>query len=256
MFATRIVVAYDGTDFSGWQVQPDARTVQGELERAAAEMAGHPVKMRGAGRTDAGVHAEGQVAAFDAEREIPPSGWMFGMNRGLPPDVAVRAAESCTRGYDPRFDAIDKTYRYVVQTGATRDPLQRRRAWYVRGTLDVEAMQRAANGLCGTHDFRVLRAADDLRENTVRTIHEIRVTQSSELVAIEVRGSAFLKQMVRIIAGTLVEVGHGRATVESVAALVRPDAKREDAGPTAPPQGLTLVRVTLGRENGSLPLGQ
>jgi tRNA pseudouridine38-40 synthase len=259
MNGIRLIVAYDGADFSGWQVQPEQRTVQGELERAVAAMGGHHAKVRGAGRTDAGVHAEGQVAAFDAERTIPPEGWMLGLNRELPEDVAVRGAEACAVGYDPRFDAVDKTYRYLVHMGRTRDPLVRRRAWFVRAPLDVAAMSSAAAGLVGTHDYRVFRAADDERENTVRTIHAIDVTAGfaghAELVAIEVRGSAFLKQMVRIIAGTLVDAGRGRLSKDAVAALVGTDAAREQAGPTAPAHGLTMVRVALGREPSSGPDG-
>src|SRR5262249_30317795 len=146
-------VAYDGTDFAGWAAQPAQRTVQGVLTDAASAMARHEVDVRGAGRTDAGVHAEGQVAAFDTTRaHIDAQGWMLGLNQRLPPDVAIRAAEPCAAGYAPRFDAVDKTYRYLVLAAAPRHPLWRHRAWHVPRALDVAAMRACAAKLAGEHD--------------------------------------------------------------------------------------------------------
>jgi len=281
-------VAYDGTDFAGWQVQPGQRTVQGTLADAVARMAGHPVTIRGASRTDAGVHAADQVAAFDTVRAIPPRGWVLGLNQGLPEDVAVRHAAPCRRGYQPRFDAVEKTYRYLLQTGRARDPLWRRRAWFLSQTtppdgdhlddgdarhdparppppddagrwLDVGAMREAARRLEGTHDFRAYQAADDPRkDNRVRTLSAVRVVTDAgapHLLAIEVTGDAFLKNMVRIVAGTLVEVGRGRLSPDAVEASLGPTANRTDAGPTAPPQGLTLLRLVIGRTPASSPRG-
>ncbi|MFN9812120.1 MAG: tRNA pseudouridine(38-40) synthase TruA [Deltaproteobacteria bacterium] len=259
----RLVVAYDGTDFHGWARQPSTRTVQGTLEDAVASMAGHPVVCRGAGRTDRGVHAMGHVVAFDSVREIPPHGWLRGLNQALPDDLSVRAAERAPPGYDPRFDAIDKTYRYVLLVDDERDPLLRHRAWRLPprlrnpsartavDALDVQAMRAAATRLLGTHDFRAFRAADDQREQTVRTLHALEIScawaNDPRQLAITVRGSAFMKNMVRILTGTLLEVGRGRFSEECVASLLGPDARRQDAGPTAPPEGLTLVEVRLGR---------
>lgn len=265
----RLVVAYDGTGFHGWARQPEQRTVQGVLEEAIATMAGHPVGCRGAGRTDRGVHALGQVAAFDAARSIPPHGWLRGLNQALPDDVAVRAAEACPVGYTPRFDAIDKTYRYLVLLDDERDPLLRHRAWRLpprlrhpartsattpSETLDVPAMREAAAGLLGTHDFRAFRAADDERENTVRTLQEIAIdtgwAADPRQLALTFRGSAFMKNMVRILVGTLLEVGRGRRSSASVVGLLGAAGRREEAGPTAPPEGLTLIEVRLGRGAG------
>ncbi len=250
--------------------------MQGTLEDAVAGMAGHPVVCRGSGRTDRGVHALGQVAAFDAGRDIAPQGWLRGLNQALPDDVSVRAAEACPPGYEPRFDAIDKTYRYLFLLDDERDPLLRHRAWRLpprlrhperaraarpADSLDLAAMEDAAARLLGTHDFRAFRAADDERESTSRTLHELRLqpewASDPRLLAMTVRGSAFMKNMVRILAGTLLEVGRGRMGPAAVEALLGPDGRREKAGPTAPPEGLTLVEVRLGRgEPAPRPLDQ
>jgi len=264
----RLTVAYDGTDFAGWQAQRAQRTVQDELERAIRTMAKHESRVRGAGRTDAGVHALGQVAAFDTERAIPPDGWRDGLNALLPGDAVVRDAAACAPGYEPRFDALDKTYRYTLHVAHAPNPLVRRTAWHVprrwrlRETdparaLDLDAMRDAARRLEGTHDFRAFRAADDERLATTRTLFEVAVLDrfegDPERVAIEVRGTAFLKQMVRILVGTLVEIGSGRRAAQDIDTLLREDATRALAGPTAPPHGLVLVRVTLGRKSADAP---
>jgi tRNA pseudouridine38-40 synthase len=268
----KLVVAYDGTCFHGWARQPGTRTVQGVLEAAAAGMAGHDVEMRGSGRTDRGVHAMGQVAAFDAARDIPARGWLRGLNQALPDDVAVRAASSCPTGYNPRFDSIDKTYRYLLLVDDERDPLLRHRAWRIPPRLrhpgrraatrpveqlDLAAMEEAATRLLGTHDFRAFRAADDERRETVRTLHEIRVEPGfggdPRLLALSFRGSAFMKNMVRILTGTLLEVGRGKLPATAIPGLLGADASRASAGPTAPPEGLTLVEVRLGRGEAPAP---
>jgi tRNA pseudouridine38-40 synthase len=259
----RLVVAYDGTGFHGWARQPATRTVQGVLEEAVASMAGHEVVCRGAGRTDRGVHALGQVVAFDASRDIPPHGWLRGLNQALPDDVSVRSAAHAPVGYEPRFDAVDKTYRYVLLIDDERDPLLRHRAWRLPPrlrhpdhaasgeALDLGAMRTAAQRLLGTHDFRAFRAADDEREQTVRTLHALEIARGwaddPRQIAVTVRGSAFMKNMVRILTGTLVEVGRGRFSPDHVASLLGAEGRREQAGPTAPPEGLTLVEVRLGR---------
>ena len=253
--AILVTLAYDGTGFAGWQRQPGQRTVQGVLEEAIAELDGEPRRTRGASRTDSGVHAEAQLVSFDPERVIPESGWIMGLNRHLPDDAAVKRAEVRPRGYDPRRDATGKHYRYLIHTAEVRDPLLRDRAWHIGRPLDIEAMRRAAAVLIGTHDFAAFQAANDPRENTVRTMRAIEVHDGfwghDSLIAIDVHGNAFLKNMVRILAGTLYEAGRGRYTVERIASLVGESGARALAGPTAPPQGLTLVSIDLGR--GLLP---
>jgi tRNA pseudouridine38-40 synthase len=257
--AAVLTLAYDGTDFSGWQSQPNARTVQATVAEAIATMNGAAVELRGASRTDAGVHALGQRAAFDATREIDAHGWLRGLNTALPPDVRVREVVFAKDGFEPRFETTGKLYRYLIQVGEAANPLVRRHAWHVdrklalreraRSWLNVEAMERAAAIMLGTHDFAAFRSADDERENTVRTLSRLALVPSfggdPELLAIEVYGDAFMKQMVRIIAGTLVEVGRERFTADDVARLLEPGAARADAGITAPARGLTLVRVDL-----------
>lgn len=249
----RLIVAYDGSRFHGFQAQPGQRTVQGTLESSIASMAGHPVSARGAGRTDAGVHALGQVVAFDSDRLIAEVGWRRGLNTRLPDDLRVQDARACAVGYTPRFDAVGKTYRYVVQLGELQNPLLRHQVWHLakHADLDLTAMRTAASLLVGTHDYRAFRAADDQRENTTRTLWSIELIEGfagdPSLLAVEVRGTAFMKNMVRILVGTLVDVGRGRIPLERIPTLLGPHSARKHAGITAPPGGLTLVHVELGR---------
>lgn len=252
----RLTLAYDGADFAGWARQPGQRTVQGTVEDAILTMNGAPVDLRAASRTDAGVHALGQVVAFDAVRDIPALGWLHGLNSELPDDVVVLDVCSCAEGYNPRFDTTGKMYRYLLLRGRLRDPLLRRTSWYIGQRkrdreLDLDVMRSAARELLGTHDFHAFRAADDERENTVRTLSRIDILDGwagdPRLVALEVDGNAFMKNMVRIIAGTLVDVGRGALAPSDVAALLGPNARRHQAGPTAPAHGLTLISTRLGR---------
>ena len=263
MLGVRLTAAYDGAGFAGFAAQPGQRTVQGALSDAASAVSGHAVLVRGCSRTDSGVHAEGQVVAFATARELPPERWVAALNSQLPDDVAVREGVSCAPDYEPRFDAVDKTYRYLLHVGQVRDPLLRGRAFHLgrllRGgrSLDLDAMRAGAALLEGTHDFRSFRAAADVRENTVRTLSSLTLEPGhagdQALWAIEVTGTAFMLNMVRILAGTLVEVGRGKLAVEDVAALLRGEGSRADAGMTAPAHGLTLLRVTLGRAQASPP---
>lgn len=263
----RLILSYDGTDFAGWQRQPGQRTVQGAIEDGLAAMGVRHSRVRGCSRTDAGVHALGQVVGFGVERELPERAWTVGLNGHLPDDVVVRAASSCPPTYDPRFDAHRKLYRYFVSIGTTPDPLLRRTAWFigprlarrdirprrpiVDDYLDLDAMRDASRRLLGTHDFRAFRSLSDEREITVRTLFDVRILPGfggrDDVLAIEVEGDAFLKNMVRILAGTLVDVGRHHFAPEHVDALLGPDGHRTKGGPTAPAHGLCLVHVTLGR---------
>lgn len=253
----RLTVAYDGTDFCGWQKQHQQRSVQGELEAMIATIAGHPVNLCVASRTDAGVHALGNVAAFETTRDIDPQGWLHGLNSEGPKDIAVTEVQACAADYNPRFDTLGKRYRYVLDLSPVPHPLWRRVAWRPRVSIERfewGRFEEAAQTLVGTHDFVAFRNSADIRTNTVRTITDIQIISrfASEptLIAIEIEGTAFLHHMVRIIIGTLIQVGKGRLSIPQLGALLRPTANRTNAGVTAPAHGLCLLKVMLGRQTG------
>ena len=263
-------LAYDGTDFHGFARQQPAaggapqRTVQGALEAALAGLYRQPVRTRGASRTDAGVHALGQIVGFEAPLAIPPRGVLLGLLGKLPRDLAAvavwEAALPDGRPIDPRFWNLGKRYRYRIRCSPRRLPQTARGEWHLPRPLDVAAMQAAAAHFVGEHDFASFRASACQARTTVRRMHTVTVRGGpagdelapdpaclpddarAEVVEIEVRGEAFLQNMVRIMVGTLVEVGLGRRPAAAIAGLLaRPD--RRDAGATAPPEGLTLVEV-------------
>ncbi len=241
----RLRLEYDGTDFVGWQRQPNGRSVQAVLEAALEELLGAPVAAAAAGRTDAGVHALGQVVAFDAPRALPEKAYVRGLSSLLPEDVAVVAAEEVPDGFDPRRWATGKRYRYLISRRRGRAPLLRRTHWEVFTPLDVGAMRVPASALLGTHDFSSFRAADCEAPHARRTLRTLDLHEDGELLRVEVEGTAFLKHMVRNIVGSLVEVGRGKRRPGWVAEVLA--AKdRTLAGPTAPAHGLTLVEVTYG----------
>lgn len=238
----RLLIEYDGTDFSGWQRQQGLRTVQGCLEEAFRAMTGEPVIIRGAGRTDAGVHAAGQVANVHVEARIPPAGFLRGLNSHLPPDIAVLDLVDAPEAFDARHGARGKVYRYLVWNHLVRSPLRARTTWHCRAPLQTQAMREAAALFVGEHDFRGFRAADCERLSTVRLMRRFDIDRQGALIACEVEGTAFLKYMVRILVGTLVAVGRGEMTLADVAHVLE-TGDRTRAGVTAPACGLTLQRV-------------
>jgi tRNA pseudouridine38-40 synthase len=238
----RLVVEYDGTAFSGWQKQPGLRTVQGSLEDAIREMTGETVFVRGAGRTDAGVHAAGQVASFPLEAQIPPGGLLRGLNSILPEDVAVVDVADADPAFDARFSARGKVYRYLVWNHLVRSPRRARTTWHVRAPLDMAAIREAAAAAVGEHDFRAFRASDCERRTTRRIVRRLDVSRQGPEVSLEVEATAFLKNMVRILVGTLIDVGRGRLTADTIARMLE-TGDRAAGGVTAPPQGLTLIRI-------------
>ena len=238
----KITIAYDGTGFVGWQRQAEGTSIQGLLEVALAELAAGPVTVMGAGRTDAGVHAIGQVASFSLDRDIPPSTVLRAMNARLPPAVRVMAAEAVAPDFHARFGARSKTYRYRMWNADVLDPFERAYAWHLPGPLDIERMARAARLLQGRHDFAAFQAAGAATHSTERHVTSSAIAAARGLVTYEVIGGGFLRHMVRNIVGSLVEVGRGRADevwIERVLA----SRDRTLAGPTAPAEGLFLVRV-------------
>jgi tRNA pseudouridine38-40 synthase len=238
----RLLVEYDGTDFHGWQRQPGLRTVQSSLEEAIRSMTGEAVAVRGAGRTDAGVHAAGQVANFTLEARIPEAGLLRGLNSLLPRDLAILDVREVPADFDARFSARGKVYRYRIWNHLVRSPLEARRTWHCRSVLDLAAMREAARTLCGEHDFRAFRAADCERRTTMRVIRRLDLERQGALITLDVEATAFLKNMVRILVGTLVDLGRGKIAPGAIAHMLA-TGDRAAGGVTAPPQGLTLLRV-------------
>ena len=238
-------VAYDGQDFHGWAAQRGARTVEEVLRGAVLALDPRAGPVRGASRTDAGVHAEGQLAAFDATLAIPARGWALGLNRHLPPDVAVRSARPVPLGFAPRFAARWKRYRYRVLVDPVRDPGWRKRAWRV-SELDAEALAREGHAAAGTHDFAAFRTASDPRVNTVRTLTRVAVERDADprVLSVVVEGNAFLHNMVRILVGTMTDVARARLAPGAVARALSERA-RGAAGMTAPAHGLTLEHIEV-----------
>ncbi len=244
-------LAYEGTRYSGWQAQPGQTTVQGVVTAAVRAVSGEAVVVRGSSRTDAGVHALDQIAAFTTHGQLPAEVWMRALNANLPADVTVVTAREMAADFDPVAAAVAKCYRYRVHDAAWRPVLARHLVWRWRGRLDVAAMEAGAVGLVGEHDFTSFETTPSTRVSKVRTIQRLSVSRhtgpddaAGAEVWIEVEGNGFLHNMVRIIAGTLVMVGAGRRPsawpAEALAARAR-----VAAGPTAPPQGLVLVSTRL-----------
>jgi len=246
----RLTLVYEGTRYSGWQVQPGRSTVQGALAEAIRGVTGETILPRGSSRTDAGVHAIGQVAAFTSDTRIPIDRLAMAINSRLPDDVRVRSAELSHPGFDPISDCVSKCYRYSMSHGdhGTDGPLlfERRHVWTTWYDLDAQRMRDAAAALVGTHDFAAFAQVNHGRESTVRTIHGCTVLAPAPGRAIvEVAGNGFLYNMVRIIAGTLVEVGRGRIDASHVRHALQ-TGDRTVTGPTLPPNGLRLEWVRYG----------
>ncbi len=242
----KLVLAYDGTDYVGWQRQSNGVSIQALVEDAIAPIEGRPVSVVGAGRTDAGVHAIAQVASVSLESPIDPAALMRALNTTLPADVRVRAASEAPPDFHARFSARSKKYRYDIRNASWVSPFERRYVWHVPQPLDDGAMAAAGECLTGLHDFAAFRAAGSEVATSERTIHELDVTRVEDedgaLVTIAVEADGFLRHMVRAIAGTLVEVGLGRRDPDDVARVLA-SRDRGHAGATAPACGLFLVRV-------------
>ena len=245
MPVVKLVLEYDGTRYVGWQVQPNGRAVQAEVERALATLHKAPLRVTGAGRTDAGVHARGQVASLALGsdlRPLPVDAYVKGMNALLPDDVAVRAASIEPDGFDARRSARGKRYRYRLELAPTRAPLGRLQAWQLFRPLDVAAMRAAAGALVGRHDFASFQASDCACDHAVRELRRLDVVETERGLDVVAEATAFVKHMVRNLVGTLVEVGQGRRDAASMPALLAA-LDRTRAGRTAPPHGLCLEEV-------------
>lgn len=244
MRTLKLTVAYDGTDFFGWQRQASERTVQAVIEDALKPIEGQAVVITGAGRTDTGVHADGQVASVSLTASIGTIELQRALNATLPGDVRVLDVVETSAGFNARFDARSKTYRYAIWCEEVMPPARRRTAWHVPYSLDLYEMQEAAALLVGTHDFAAFQAAGSDVKTTVREITSSRIGKepSSPAIVYDITGSGFLRHMVRNIVGTIVDVGRRRIPSEGVAEILA-SRNRARASATAPAHGLTLVRV-------------
>ena len=243
MRTLKLTLSYDGTRLVGWQRQAEGESVQGVLEDALARFEGGPVTVHGAGRTDAGVHALGQVASVEVAFTHDVATLARALNAQLPEDVRVLSVEEAAPGFHARFSARSKTYRYCIRNGAVATPFERAYVWHVPQPLDVDAMRQAASRLLGRHDFSTFRSIGTDVPDAVRTLHRSDVVgDAGSLLTYEVSGDGFLRHMVRAIVGTLVEVGRGWRDPAQMDALLQ-TRDRARAGATAPPHGLFLVRV-------------
>lgn len=241
MTTLRLTVEYDGTEFRGFQWQPEVRTIAGVLESALGRLFAEPVKVTGAGRTDRGVHATGQVVSMTAQRGFPLDRLLVALNANLPQDCAARAAAEVDAGFSARFAALERTYVYAILNHPARRPLLGRYAWHVARPLDLDAMRAAAAPLLGTHDFRSFATLEPGQPST-RTVRRLEVERRGDLLRIEIAADGFLHHMVRTIVGTLAECGMGRRSPGEVPALLKA-CERAAAGSTAPAHGLYLAGV-------------
>lgn len=242
MKRVKLVVAYDGTNYNGWQVQPNGITIEGQLNRHLSELLKEDIKVIGASRTDAGVHALGNVAVFDTDARMPADKISYALNTRLPADIRIQESCEVPADFHPRFQKTTKTYEYRILNRRFPDPTRRLYSFFYYYPLDVVKMQRASLYLVGEHDFKSFCTAKPDVDNTVRTIYSLEVIKEGDMITIRISGNGFLYNMVRIIAGTLIRVGGKVIEPEQVKEIL--EAKnRELAGETARPEGLTLVGI-------------
>ncbi|MCK5826151.1 MAG: tRNA pseudouridine(38-40) synthase TruA [Desulfuromusa sp.] len=242
MTRIKLIIAYDGTNYVGWQYQPNGISVQQRLEQALQQLTGIIHTVYSAGRTDSGVHARGMVCHLTTERNLPLSAWREGVNRFLPDDIAVRHVELVDDQFHARFSARGKHYRYTILRDQIRSPLERKNSWLVKKPVDLERMQQAAQNFIGQHDFALFRTSGCSAKTTIREIFSIDFSEEGSLLHIDIRGSGFLRNMIRIMVGTLIEIGRGKRSVAEIQRLL--EGTGYEAVPlTAPAHGLCLMEV-------------
>ncbi|MBB6216851.1 tRNA pseudouridine38-40 synthase [Anaerosolibacter carboniphilus] len=241
----KLTIEYDGTGFHGWQRQDHHRTVQEEVEKALEKIIKKRITIHGSGRTDAGVHGLGQVASFKEDFTIPIDKIPLAVNALLPDDVAIRNAEEVSLDFHARYSAVGKRYIYKIYNRPLRSPLQRNYAYFVPTELNLDAIKKASSFFIGEHDFKAFMASGSSIKDTVRRIHRLHVYQEQDMLTIEVEGNGFLYNMVRIMAGTLVDIGKSKISPENIPQIIS-SGDRTKAGHTAPPQGLYLAEVYYG----------
>lgn len=242
-----MVVAYDGTNYCGWQVQPNGITVEEVLNRSLSNLLGEKIEVMGASRTDSGVHSLGNVAVFDTNTRMPADKIAFALNQRLPEDIVVQGSCEVPSDWHPRYQESTKTYEYRILNRTFRMPTRRLDTYFYHYPLDVEQMSEAASYLVGTHDFASFCAANAQVKSTVRTIYSCTAQKENDIITIRVTGNGFLYNMVRIIAGTLIEVGAGKRRPVEIKDILAAE-NRDAAGPTAPAQGLTMMGIEYKQE--------
>ena len=243
----RLTVAYDGTNYVGWQVQPNGVSIQAVLQEAIEDLVQEKVNVTGASRTDSGVHALGQVVVFDTTRTIPPDQYARALNQRLPRDIVVQSSEEVSPDFHPRYTTVEKTYEYRILNRRIPLPCERMYSYFVPRKLDVEKMREAAKLFVGEHDFTDFSSQRRNTVTTVRTIYECRILQEGDIITLRIRGNGFLYNMVRIIMGMLLKVGVGQKSIEDIQrAFDCPQGRA--AAPTAPACGLTLVEIKYPEE--------
>ena len=248
MKRVKLVVAYDGTDYSGWQLQKNAVTIEEKLNNALSELLGEEIVVTGASRTDAGVHSLGNVCVFDTNTRMPAEKICYAVNTRLPEDIVVQSSCQVADDFHPRAGKSSKTYEYRILNREFRDPTRRRDTYFYHYELDVAAMEKAAAYFIGEHDFKSFCSVHAQVESTVRTIYDCQVHKDGDIVKIRVTGNGFLYNMVRIIAGTLIEVGAGKRKPEEILTMLEA-TDRCSAGPTAPACGLTMIGIEYEPQN-------
>ena len=238
----KLTLEYDGTNYCGWQMQPNAPSVQEALEGAIAKITGEKITVIGSGRTDSKVHALGQVANFHTKSKIPEEKFILALNSMLPSDIAVNKSIEVSQDFHSRYDAKEKEYKYLIYNSKVRSPIKRNSSYFVNYELDIEAMALALKYFIGTHDFVGFMSTGSSIKGTIRTITEASLIEKDDTIEISIRGTGFLYNMVRIIVGTLVDIGIGKIDKDSIEEIIN-SKSRNKAGHTAPPQGLYLSKV-------------
>ncbi len=238
----KLTIQYEGTNYIGWQKQPKGDSIQREIEKAIKQITGEEVDLIGSGRTDSGVHAIGQVANFHTNSSIPPDRFMYALNSKLPEDISIVKSEEVAKDFHSRYDAIGKRYKYLIYNHPIRNPLYRRFVYHVFYPLDYHEMNKGIRYFIGTHDFTSFMSANSNVDNPIRRIDQSFLSREGDLIIFSIEGNGFLYNMIRIIVGTLVEIGRGVMKPHNIPHIIE-SKNRELAGPTAPPQGLYLEKV-------------
>lgn len=238
----KLIIEYDGSNYCGWQKQKDKTTIEGEITKALEKVTGHEIKLIGSGRTDAGVHALGQVANFLTHSTIPGEKYKYALLPLLPDDISIRESEEVHLDFHSRFDASKKRYKYIVYNDEFPKAIYRNFTYQVPFEINIEDMVEASKDLIGSKDFTSFMVANTETFTTIKTIYSISIEEEKDLIVFTIEGSSFLRNMIRIIIGTLIYIGTGKVAKEEIRQILL-DKKRESAGPTAPPQGLYLEKV-------------